>query len=149
MTREGKRVVQTVAGERQEGRGPAKPSTINRDLRTIRAMLKKVGPEYRFPGGAIFPEDETRVRWLRPEEEIVPLEPMRSLFREMGQARGAHAHAAQRDPAPPVAQTSSAKTPESQWRLARVMSRLGPGKVFQAAPDPGAAAGGRGKEGSE
>src|SRR6266545_1169212 len=47
-----------------------------------------------------------------------------------------------------VAQTSSAKTPESQWRLARVMSRLGPGKVFQAAPDPGAAAGGRGKEGA-
>ena len=45
-----------------------KPSTINRDLRTIRAMLHRVRPDFRFPGGAFFPEDETRVRWLRPEE---------------------------------------------------------------------------------
>lgn len=83
MTREGRRVVETVAGERVVRRGPAKPSTINRDLRTLRAMLKKARPEYRFPGGAFFPEDETRVRWLRPEEEILALEPMRSPFREM------------------------------------------------------------------
>jgi integrase len=83
MLREGKRVRETVAGARVERRGPAKPSTINRDLRTLRAMLKKARPEYRFPGGAFFPEDETRVRWLRPEEEILVIDTMRSPFREI------------------------------------------------------------------
>ncbi len=60
-----------------------KPSTVNRDLSSIRAALKKGRPEYRFPGGAFFPEDATRVRWLRPEEELLVLEPMPSPFREM------------------------------------------------------------------
>jgi integrase len=64
-------------------RDGAKPSTINRDLRTLRAMLKAARPDFRFPGGAFFPEDETRVRWLRPEEELLVLEPMPSPFREM------------------------------------------------------------------
>jgi integrase len=62
---------------------PAKPSTINRDLRTLRAMLKRARPDFKFPGGAFFPEDETRVRWLRPDEEILVLETMTSPFREM------------------------------------------------------------------
>jgi integrase len=62
---------------------PAKPSTINRDLRTVRAMLKLVRPDFRFPPGAFFPEDETRVRWLRPDEELTVLEVMPSPFREM------------------------------------------------------------------
>jgi integrase len=61
----------------------AKPSTVNRDLRTIRAMLKRARPDFRFPAGAFFPEDETRVRWLRPEEEILVLEMMASPFREL------------------------------------------------------------------
>jgi integrase len=60
-----------------------KPSTINRDLRTIRAMLKRARPEFRFAGGAFFREDETRVRWLRPEEELLVLETMRSPYREI------------------------------------------------------------------
>ncbi len=64
-------------------RAGVKPATINRDLRTLRAMLKKARSEYRFPVGAFLPEDETRVRWLRPEEEILVLEPIRSPFREM------------------------------------------------------------------
>ena len=82
--REGRVIYElSSAGVRFERRIPAKPSTINRDLRTIRAALKKVRPEYRFPGGAFFKEDETRVRWLRPEEEILVLEPMPSPFREI------------------------------------------------------------------
>jgi integrase len=60
-----------------------KVSTINRDLRTLRAALKKARPEYRFPGGAFFKEDETRVRWLRPEEELLVLETMPAPFREI------------------------------------------------------------------
>src|SRR5262245_6656471 len=83
--REGKVTWETIAGERIQRRVPARPSTINRDLRTLRAALKKARPGYRFPGGAFFPEDETRVRWLRPEEELLVLEPMASPFREIAQ----------------------------------------------------------------
>lgn len=64
----------------QEGR---KASTINRDLKTLRAMLKRARPDSRFPAGVFLPEDETRVRWLRPEEELLVFEPMRSPFREI------------------------------------------------------------------
>jgi integrase len=46
-------------------------------------MLKKARPEFHVPAGVFFPEDETRVRWLRPEEEILVLETMSSPFREM------------------------------------------------------------------
>jgi integrase len=81
--REGSVVYRVVAGQRVKVRVPTKPSTINRDLRTLRAALKKTRPEYRFPGGAFFPEDETRVRWLRAEEELLVLEPMPPPFREI------------------------------------------------------------------
>jgi len=64
-------------------RGGTKASTINRDLRTIRAMLKRARPEFHVPAGVFFPEDETRVRWLRPEEEILVLDTMPSPFREI------------------------------------------------------------------
>jgi integrase len=60
---------------------PAKPSTVNRDLKTLRAMLKRARPDFRFPGGAFLPEDDTRVRWLRPEEELLVFEPMAKPFR--------------------------------------------------------------------
>jgi integrase len=63
--------------------GGAKPSTVNRDLRTVRAMLKQARPDFHFPAGAFFPEDETRVRWLKPEDELVVLETMRPPFREI------------------------------------------------------------------
>jgi len=64
-------------------RAGTKPSTINRDLRTLRAALKRARPDFRFPPGAFLPEDETRVRWLRPEEELLVFATMRSPFREM------------------------------------------------------------------
>ena len=64
-------------------RGGAKPSTLNRDLRSMRAMLKQARPDFRFPGAAFLPEDDTRMRWLRPEEEILVLDAMPSPFREM------------------------------------------------------------------
>lgn len=81
------RAARTKGLKDSEGRAwvvqPAKPSTVDRDLRTLRAMLKKAWPEFKFPGGTFFPEDETRVRWLRPEEEVVVFDPMPSPFREI------------------------------------------------------------------
>jgi integrase len=71
-------VVDDVVTER---RVPCKPATVNRDLRTLRAALKKACPEYRFPAGAFFREDETRVRWLRPEEELLVLETVPATIR--------------------------------------------------------------------
>jgi len=81
--REGSVITQRVAGEEQQRRVPRKPSIINRDLRTLRAALKRARPEYRFPGGAFFPADDTRVRWLRPEEELLVLELLPSPIREI------------------------------------------------------------------
>jgi integrase len=46
-------------------------------------MLKQARPEFKFPGAAFLPEDDTRVRWLRPEEELLVLEIMPPPFREM------------------------------------------------------------------
>jgi integrase len=68
---------------RQARARTSKPATINRDLRTLRAMLKAARPDFRFPGAAFITEDETRGRWLRPEEELLVLEPMPSPFREI------------------------------------------------------------------
>ncbi len=85
LRRAGKKV-EADAVERQavaRQREGTKPSTINRDLRTIRAMLKRALPGFRFPAGVFFSEDETRVRWLRPEEELLVFETIRSPFREM------------------------------------------------------------------
>ncbi len=64
-------------------RAGIKPATTNRDLRVIRAMLKRLIPSYRFPQDAFSPEDETRVRWLRPAEERTLLGTMPSPFKEM------------------------------------------------------------------
>jgi hypothetical protein len=46
-------------------------------------MLKKARPEFHVQAGVFFPEDETRVHWLRPEDEILVLETMPSPFREI------------------------------------------------------------------
>jgi integrase len=61
----------------------SKPATINRDLRTLRAALKRARPDYRVPSGVFFREDETRVRWLRPDEELTVLEPMAEPYRSI------------------------------------------------------------------
>lgn len=53
--REGTIIHQLVDGVKAPKRVPSKPSTINRDLRTLRAALKKGRPEYRFPGGPSSP----------------------------------------------------------------------------------------------
>jgi integrase len=63
--------------------GGVKGGTINRDLRSLRAMLKKALPGFRFPAGVFFKEDETRVRWLKPEDEVLVFASMGSPFREM------------------------------------------------------------------
>jgi integrase len=48
-------------------------------------MFKRAMPDYRFPARAFFPEDETRVRWLRPDEEVLLAGSLRSPFREIAQ----------------------------------------------------------------
>ncbi len=63
--------------------GKAKASTVNRDFRTIRAMLKRALPDLRFPSGLFLKEDETRVRWLRPEEEVLVFNIMPAPFGSM------------------------------------------------------------------
>ena len=45
------------------------PATIERDLRAFRAMLKKARPDFAFPVDVWPPEDLTRTRHLRPDEE--------------------------------------------------------------------------------
>jgi integrase len=63
--------------------GRTKASTINRDFRTLRAMLKRALPGFRFPAGVFLPEDETRVRWLKPEDELLIFATMPAPFGDM------------------------------------------------------------------
>jgi integrase len=58
-----------LAFRRARERRGIKPATINRDLRVLRALLRKAVPGFRFPEGAFQPEDETRVRFLSPTNE--------------------------------------------------------------------------------
>jgi len=70
-------------GTRPPLAGGVKPSTINRDLRTLRAMLKRALPDFRFPAKVFLPEDETRVRWLKPDEELLVFATMPVPFGDM------------------------------------------------------------------
>ncbi len=63
--------------------GKAKASTVNRDFRTVRAMFKRALPDFRFPPGLFLKEDETRVRWLRPEDEVLVFNIMPAPFAAM------------------------------------------------------------------
>ena len=60
-----------------------KGGTINRDLRSLRAMLKRAQPGFRFPAGAFSPENETRMRWLKPEDELLIFATMPAPFGDM------------------------------------------------------------------
>jgi integrase len=72
--REGK--AEVVAGKRTTRRVPLASGSVNRDLTTLRAAIKMVRPEFRLPRGAVAKQDATRVRWLRPEEELIVFETM-------------------------------------------------------------------------
>src|SRR5262249_47904875 len=67
VTAFGESEILAFRGARQ--RRGIKPATTNRDLRVLRALLRKAVPGFRFPEGAFFHEDETRVRYLTPDEE--------------------------------------------------------------------------------
>ncbi len=43
-------------------------------------MLKRALPGFRFPSGVLLAEDETRVKWLRPEDELVVFATMPAPF---------------------------------------------------------------------
>ena len=60
-----------------------KPGTINRDLNTLHAMLRTADAAYRAPRGLRLPEDETRVRWLKPEDELLVFATMPKPFGDM------------------------------------------------------------------
>jgi hypothetical protein len=49
--------------------------------------LKWPDPEFRFPKGLFFKEDETRVKWLRPEQELLAFATVRTTVR-IGPKRG-------------------------------------------------------------
>ncbi len=70
-------------GTRPTLAGGVKAGTVNRDLRTIRAMLKRALPAFRFPAGVFLPENETRVKWLRPEDELMIFATMPKPFGDM------------------------------------------------------------------
>ena len=82
-----------VRAREREGRLPTwdggpprrgiKPSTVQRDVITIRAALKLVRPEFKAPTGALAKADDTRVRWLRPEEEVLVFASMPPPHREI------------------------------------------------------------------
>ena len=63
--------------------GKAKARTVNRDFRSIRAMLKRAMLAFRFPSGLFLQGDETRVRWLRPEDEVLVFNIMPAPFGSM------------------------------------------------------------------
>ncbi len=52
-------------------------------------VFEAIAIRHQHPGASFeseFPEDETRVRWLRPDEELTVLEPMPSPFREIAKS---------------------------------------------------------------
>ncbi len=69
-------------------KGNVKPSTIDRDFITIRAMLRKVSLDFRFPHGLLSSQDNTRVRWLEPIQEVDVMSRLREPFRAMARLAG-------------------------------------------------------------
>lgn len=60
-----------------------KAATVNRDLRTIRAMLKMALPNFSVPKELFSTETPTRVRWLRLEDEVIVFATMPAPFGDM------------------------------------------------------------------
>jgi integrase len=60
-----------------------KATTVNHDLKTLRAALRLVLPDFHLPRGVVTREDETRVRWLSPDQELVLFDAIRSPIREI------------------------------------------------------------------
>jgi integrase len=64
-------------------RAGASVGTTNRDLKSIRAMLRMVRPTFSLPRGLLLPEDETRARWLTPDQETLVLAGLRTSMRDI------------------------------------------------------------------
>jgi integrase len=60
-----------------------KASTVNRDLRTVSAMLRHAG--FTVPKGLLLKEGVTRVRWLDPQQEATVFLSLKAPFRQMAQ----------------------------------------------------------------
>ena len=89
------------AFRRARERAGMQAGTINRDLRTLRAMLKRARPEYRFPAGAFTPGGRD-ARPVAPARGGDPRDRADAVaVPGDGQARGADADAPGRDPAAP------------------------------------------------
>jgi integrase len=58
-----------IASRGVRGQRGIKPATINRDLRVLRALLRRAVSGFRFPEGAFYLEDETRVRFPSPTDD--------------------------------------------------------------------------------
>lgn len=73
------------AYKRARDRAGTAPSTINRDVAVVRAMLKLVRPEFHWPAELKAAEDHTRVRMLTPRQArplfATMAEPGRSMAR--------------------------------------------------------------------
>jgi len=52
-------------------------------LKNIRAALRTVRPTFSYPKGLLLPEDETRVRFLTPDQETLVFGALRSPIREI------------------------------------------------------------------
>ncbi len=63
----------------------SKHSTINHDLGNLHTMLKRAAPQFQFPKRIFFPHDNTRVRYLEPDQMERVMSFLPPPFREIAQ----------------------------------------------------------------